>query len=526
MSNSNPTQPKNPPQNVTGILRQLGPGLIIAGSIVGSGELIATTKTGAEAGFWLLWLIVIGCVIKVFTQVEFGRFTIVTGKTTLEGLDSLPGPRWRVNWILWYWLIMFLVSMAQLGGIVGGVGQALAIAAPLTSEGRAVNEYHDSQTRSLVARALVRQTRAKVQFSASDGETRALQARIQELEQLLASLEENRWSDDAPPVSHDDVIWAAIIAVLTSGMLLVGRYGLVQALSTILVAGFTAVTVGNLIHLQTIPDWRVTLPELAQGLSFRLPPAVEQLGRAPLATALATLGIIGVGATELIQYPYWCREKGYARWTGALEQTREWAGRARGWMRVLRWDAWCSAVIYTFATAAFYLLGAAVLGRTGLNPEGTQMIRTLGEMYVPVFGSIAQVVFLFGAIVVLYSTFFVANAGHARVCADAMRVFQLSPGDERSRRFWERTFSGFFPLACLLVYMAARAPVKLVMASGVMQAIMLPMLGFAALYFRYRRIDRRLLPGRLWDMFLWLSFLGLLLAGGWLALSKLIPQLT
>ncbi len=133
MSNPKPTQPKNPPQNVTGILRQLGPGLIIAGSIVGSGELIATTKTGAEAGFWLLWLIVIGCVIKVFTQVEFGRFTIVTGKTTLEGLDSLPGPRWRVNWILWYWLIMFLVSMAQLGGIVGGVGQALAIAAPLTS---------------------------------------------------------------------------------------------------------------------------------------------------------------------------------------------------------------------------------------------------------------------------------------------------------------------------------------------------------------------------------------------------------
>lgn len=51
------TMYENPPTNILGILGRLGPGLIIAGSIVGSGELIATTKTGAEAGFWLLWLI-------------------------------------------------------------------------------------------------------------------------------------------------------------------------------------------------------------------------------------------------------------------------------------------------------------------------------------------------------------------------------------------------------------------------------------------------------------------------------------
>ena len=59
---------KDPPNTIPGILRQLGPGLIVAGSIVGSGELIATTVTGAKAGFWLLWLILIGCVIKVFVQ--------------------------------------------------------------------------------------------------------------------------------------------------------------------------------------------------------------------------------------------------------------------------------------------------------------------------------------------------------------------------------------------------------------------------------------------------------------------------
>lgn len=494
-----------PPLTIRGVLKQLGPGLIIAGSIVGSGELIATTKTGAEAGFSLLWLVIIGCVIKVFVQVELGRYTIVTGKTTMEGLDSVPGPRLRVNWLLWYWLIMFLVSMAQLGGIVGGVGQALAITAPLTSAGREFNDYQDTLTRNEVARALaMRKPSEEQEGKPAIGE------------RPLATF---------PPASSDDVAWAAIIAVLTSALLVVGRYRLVQALSTAFVALFTFVSIGNLIHLQSLPDWRISPGEILEGLSFGLPKLAEGVQIDPLVTALAAFGIIGVGATELIQYPYWCVEKGYARWTGPRDQTQAWVTRARGWLRVLQWDAWCSAIVYTFATVVFYLLGAAVLGRVGLNPEGTSMVRTLLEMYVPVFGSIAQAVFLFGAIAVLYSTFFVANAGHARVCADALRVFGLSSGDEKANRFWTTLFSGCFPFVCLLVYVYIRAPVVLVLASGVMQAIMLPMLGAAALYFRYRQSDERLTPSTRWDILLWLSFIGLLLAGGWLAYSKILSFL-
>src|SRR5688500_7254635 len=85
-----------PPRSVGGILRRLGPGSIIAASIGGSGELIATTKTGAEAGFTLLWLILLGCVVKVFAQIEIGRYTITEGRTAIEGLNQLPGPRLRV----------------------------------------------------------------------------------------------------------------------------------------------------------------------------------------------------------------------------------------------------------------------------------------------------------------------------------------------------------------------------------------------------------------------------------------------
>ena len=64
------------------------PGLVIAGSIVGSGELIATTATGAEAGFWLLWLIIVGCVIKVFVQVEFNQQTYTGKAASVDIIDA------------------------------------------------------------------------------------------------------------------------------------------------------------------------------------------------------------------------------------------------------------------------------------------------------------------------------------------------------------------------------------------------------------------------------------------------------
>lgn len=554
---------QDPPTTTLGILKQLGPGLIIAGSIVGSGELIATTAVGAEAGFTLMWLIILGCMIKVFAQVEFGRYTLIHGRTTLDGLNEVPGPRFRVNWILWYWLVMFLVSLAQLGGIVGGVGQAVTISAPLTQEGKAYNRYQELLIEQHVTRSLI--TRPSVDSADPDGlEAARLQKRLevltleieeveqpfrrtpvyqeavrvrQELEQEYLKVDkgvsagalergrlQNRLMDAeateqslrGPPQSDDEILWATLITISSMVILVLGRYQLIQLLSTVLVAGFTFVTIANLIHLQTLPEWRVGWDDLVHGLSFQFPST-----KTGMTTALMAFGIIGVGATELIQYPYWCLEKGYAKWVGPRDSTDAWAARARGWLRVMRWDAWASMLVYTFATVAFYLLGAAVLKRVGLNPEGSQMVRTLAEMYVPVFGKAAHAIFLLGAFAVLYSTFFVANASHARVCADAMRVFGFSKGTERAQKFWLLFYCGLLPALCLIVYVFVRAPKQLVLASGLMQAIMLPMLAIAALYFRYRQLDQRLMPSLGWDFGLWISSFGLFFAGCWAFFDKI-----
>jgi Mn2+/Fe2+ NRAMP family transporter len=491
---------QNPPHSNSGIVRQLGPGLIIAGSIVGSGELIGTTKTGAEAGFWLLWLIIIGCVIKVFVQVEFGRYALNTGKATMAGLNEVPGPRFaRANWILWYWLVMFLISLGQLGGIVGSVGEAMAITWPITEQGR---HYHETRALEIERHTLdvrlsnqtaTAKTASKVQFA----------GRIAEIDAALAKLGQAQRGKDAE-------IWATIVTIATSILLVVGRYTLIQNASTFLVAGFTLVTIVNLAALQTTDEWAVHVSDIVQGLSFQLP----QSG-AGLATALATFGIIGVGANELIAYPYWCLEKGYARNAGRLEQNAAWGERAQGWMRVMRWDAWCSMIVYTFATLAFYLLGAAVLGRIGLVPANEDLILTLCVMYQPVFGTWAMWLFLIGAFAVLYSTFFIANAGHARVAADAATVLGIVGNNPQARTRAVKLLSGLFPVICLLVYVAFPKPTTLVLLSGAMQAVMLPMLAVAALYFRYQRCDRRIMPGKVWDACLWLSVAGLAIAGSW-----------
>src|SRR5271156_223341 len=129
-----PAAVQEPPHKLTAAFKQIGPGLILAASIVGTGELINTTSLGAKAGFSLLWLILLSCVIKVFVQVELGRYAITHGKTTLAAFDTLPGPRIGVSWLCWLWLFMMLTTQAQIAAMEGTVGQAAHMAFPRASQ--------------------------------------------------------------------------------------------------------------------------------------------------------------------------------------------------------------------------------------------------------------------------------------------------------------------------------------------------------------------------------------------------------
>jgi Mn2+/Fe2+ NRAMP family transporter len=453
---------REPPHSLGRAIRQIGPGLILAASIVGTGELINTTSLGAKAGFGLLWLILLSCVIKVFVQVELGRYAITHGRTTLEAFDSLPGPRLGASWICWLWLFMTLTTQAQIAAMEGTVGQAAHMAFPGASQ------------------------------AMSEGAGRLVAA----------------WG---PYLSgHQEHIWAGLTTLAAILLLLSGGYHRLERITTVLVAAVTLFTVASVLILQ-FTSFRITASDLAGGFDPIVPAAT-------LALAFSAFGITGVGASELVAYPYWCIEKGYARFAGARSDDPGWAHRARGWIRVMQLDAWFSMSVFTVATVAFYFLGAAVLHRQKLNPKGPEMIPTLSLMYLqPLEGTplawmrpFTRVGFLLGAWAVLFKTLYVATAANSRLTADFLhRAGVWQPAGQADRERMVKLFCVAYPLGALALYYAFREPQGLITAGGMAQALMLPFIAGATIYLRRRDADPRVAPSLASDVLTWVAFVAI-----------------
>ncbi|MGH9309237.1 MAG: Nramp family divalent metal transporter [Vicinamibacterales bacterium] len=419
---------ESPPSTVAASLRRIGPGMVLAASIVGSGELIATTTLGAQVGFAALWIILVSCAIKPVVQAELGRYTIATGHTGLEGFDRVPGPRLGVSWVVWAWAITVTLTLLQVGGMYGGVAQVLHLLVPPV------------------------------------------------------------------PVS----VWVGLCVVITIFLLLGGEYDRVERLAFVKVGLFTVLTICAAAVLVRSADATIAA-DVSSGLSFRLP-------EAGLATAIAVFGITGVGATELVMYPYWCVEKGYARYVGPNDGSAAWIARARGWIRVMHLDILWSLAIYTMATIAFYLLGAGILHRMGVVPPDRDMIQVLSQIYTQTLGDWALWVFYAGAVVTLYGTIFASTAAHARLFADAVRVgggFRRE--DSTSRLRWRNRFVIALCLVPAGFYWLFESPVQMVVMGGVAQAAMLPVIGLAATYLRHRRLPPIIGPSTFTTLMLWIS---------------------
>lgn len=451
---------RQPPKTLWEALRQTGPGIILAGTIVGSGELILTTGIGAKHGFAFLWLILFSCVIKVFIQVELGRYAISSGKPTLGALQDVSRRRWIGNILLVWWFIMMLCTVLQLGGMTGGVGQTLNMAFP----GLAI--FAES-TAGLVSPTAANYIK-----------------------------------------SHVEIPWAVLTCIITILFIYKGSYRRIEWLTTILVVGVTLITcVATLALFGT--EFSPKIGEILTGLKWTTPPGA-------FADAFAVFGITGVGATELFYYPYWCLEKGYARFVGANDGSAEWEQRAKGWIRVMHLDAWVSMVVFTISTLAFYFMGAAVLHPQGLVPKGSAMIETLSQMYIGPYGQWTQRLFLIGAGAVLFKTLYLAFAANSRMTVDFMNLmglFRIPTAEVRVR--FVQCFCVIFPLVALVLYVSQRDPQFLVKLGGLAQAATLPMIATVTVYFRYAKLNGKLKPHPITDVFLWIAWFAIVVVAAY-----------
>lgn len=123
------------PTGFGGLLRNIGPGIIVSGSVVGSGELLVTTRMGAEVGFVFLWGVILACLVKYAIQLELGRQCILRNSSTIEILDQVPGQRFKgVSWIAWLCVAGYFSVTVAVIGILGSVAGLMVTVFPFVSE--------------------------------------------------------------------------------------------------------------------------------------------------------------------------------------------------------------------------------------------------------------------------------------------------------------------------------------------------------------------------------------------------------
>ncbi|MDB4459209.1 transmembrane Mn(2+) transporter, partial [bacterium] len=295
--------------------------------------------------------------------------------------------------------------------------------------------------------------------------------------------------------------------------LVTGRYRMVERLCIAMVVFFTLFTVYALCSVQTT-EFAISGADVLSGLSFEMPNNFT--------TAFVAFGIIGVGASELIYYPYWCLEKGYARNAGD-QSSAEWGERALGWIRVMKVDAWVSMAIYTGATIAFYLLGATILHRKGITVESEDMIGTLSQMYTGSIGGGGAMFFIVGATCVLFSTVFAATAANARLLSDALELYGVRKraGDENKARNI-KICAVVLAMASMGLALSIKQPVWLVFAGAAAQGIMLPFLAGGAIYLTIKRTDIKLKPSQGWMVCLYISAACMAAVGLYQVVDKII----
>ena len=117
------------------VLLAVGPGIVLAAGVIGSGELINTPLQAARFGFVLLWAVLLSCVIKYFLQVEVGRYCLVHNQTVFEALSPFPGPRLRkTSWLVWVFMGGWLLAQVGSSGLVGAMAGLLHGIQPLSSD--------------------------------------------------------------------------------------------------------------------------------------------------------------------------------------------------------------------------------------------------------------------------------------------------------------------------------------------------------------------------------------------------------
>jgi len=104
-------------------LTSILPGIFLIGYNVGTGSITSMSKAGANFGLDLLWSIGISCAITYYLITVFSRFTMVTGKTIIQGIKEHIHPGMALLLIA----ALSVIILTALIGVLGIIAEVLQV---------------------------------------------------------------------------------------------------------------------------------------------------------------------------------------------------------------------------------------------------------------------------------------------------------------------------------------------------------------------------------------------------------------
>ncbi len=401
---------REPPAGLWGIIRHIGPGIVLSGSVIGSGELLVTTRMGAQFGFVFMWGVILCCLIKYFVQIEFGRHCMATNSTSIQAINRFPIFKVRNTTIL---NVFFFAIMVMITPGLSGI------------------------------------------FGANAG--------------LLYSV--------FPAVPAK--VWGVILYAVVMIMLWRGFYKDIEIVVVALVGGFSIAVLLCFFLMQGTEQYHVSWSQFTSGLTFKIP-------EGSMLVAIALMGSTGVTAGEMFMYPYWIKEKGYARWVGPLtgSNREDWARRCKGWVNVIKADAIICTAIATIITIAYFLISSSIL-YAGLKvvPTGVEVAKGLASMFTESYGRWSYALFMGGAFCTLFSTVYVNAAFAGRVwtdICDSLKLVKLETDEDRLK--WHRFFQMFWPGLWLIFFIGIPKPMTILIWGLRFNGLWLPFIALGILF--------------------------------------------
>jgi len=405
------TNIKKPPKGLA-MLALIGPGLVWCSEMIGSGEVILTTRVGAILGTGVMWAIIIGIFLKYVIGLAGARYTVCTGEGMIDMFDRIPGPR---HWVVWIVLVVQLISATiAIGSIATAAGFFVHHLVPVSA-----------------------------QFS---GWIVALFA-------LFVA-----WSGGFSVLR---VIMSFFVLIIILGVLYVAGK-VIPDLATILA--------GLLFKIPPVPGWAIEKTGITDNPWREILPLMGWAAGGFASQVWYSYWVIGAGYGINRAGVY-----GVPADTEHLKQLKiAEAKKLKGWCRVIDVDATTAMTITIVVTLSFLVAGAGILGPSQLAPEGAEVVVTLSTIFSSQWGAVGGLLFILTGAIALIGTLLAQLAGWPRLLADSFRICIPAFKKKFDWRQQYRLFLIFFFLTnIVIVFTLGFRPVFLVKVGAVLDGLLL-----------------------------------------------------